>query len=296
MFKNPKKTKRFPEGTFIATPARIAAILQLCIAFTVLLSNIGLPFMGEAYQNRSQKIAYQSVIGGSDCETAKRTFEYFQSLPITTQKQILEGYHNLNSRQNKGFMEKAQASLSIILLHLPPFKMAWLCLSFIVPIMLLKKVPSGRMCSLLLPLVTLIHCIDGLYYGKTPELSPGDKLYPQEDYLVEHYMDSPISTNVLTQHSQLKEAWNRYLISEWAPQVESIDSDDLLEKGQFAFNLERLRAIQSTEVDLFAQFTEREPLPYYMIYLIWNTLFAIVIFRSIEPETIEFTNLSRNIN
>ena len=61
MFRKRAK-KSYPPGTFIPTPARVFAILQLCIAFSILLWNASLPFMGDLYEIKSKLLLYKHVI------------------------------------------------------------------------------------------------------------------------------------------------------------------------------------------------------------------------------------------
>ena len=59
-----KRTKKiYPPGTFIPTPARVCAIIQLCVAFTVLIWNMATPFAGELFNVKSKMILYHDVMG-----------------------------------------------------------------------------------------------------------------------------------------------------------------------------------------------------------------------------------------
>jgi len=283
MFKNPKKTKHFPPGTFIPSAARVVAILHLCIAFTVLIWNLSLPFMGEAYNNRAQSLAYHSVMGGNDSIESEQIREKFQNLPLNTKQNVLNGFHQLQTRESKGFFEKLLFSISIILFRLPPFEMAWLCLSFIIPIMLLKQVPSGRIASLLLPLVTLIYCADNMYFGKSPVLSRSDQLYPSENYLIEKYVEGPLSDKIMTQHAQLKNAWHLYLVNEWASPQSGSHFEQLLEDGKFSFNLARVQLMNPPALNRLSLTQEKEPFLYYILYLFWNALFSYTVIKYVKP-------------
>ncbi len=255
MFKNQKKKKRYPAGTFISTPARIVAILQLCIAFSIICWNMSIPFMGQAFNSKKELLLYESVK---------------EQLDPRLHQTIITKYESSPPQKEQGFIYKSGQSIGTLLFRIPPFEMAWLILAVIVPVMLLKKSPHAQHAIWFLPLIACIYGIDNFYYGVTPTPTAEEQLYPTENTLVNNYMDAPLSSDILTQHTQLKEAWNRYLINEWGDEQ--------------AFNVARLEAIQ---VDNAASKGHRpqfpkDPVPLLLIYISWNFLFAGVANRQIS--------------
>ena len=88
MFKKPKKKRHFPPGTFIPTRARVLAILQLCIAFSVICYNMGTPFLGEVFDVREQQSLYQSIMNN-------HLFPYPPPPPIVMKNHLLNYKKNL---------------------------------------------------------------------------------------------------------------------------------------------------------------------------------------------------------
>ena len=112
-----KKKKQFPPGTFIPTPARVAAIIQLCLAFSVILWCAGQPFMGELFAIKSKMILYQSVMGSPDllkkgkddpklAARLERNAERFASLPLDQKQQLIRSYEQLHNKAEAPFLTK----------------------------------------------------------------------------------------------------------------------------------------------------------------------------------------------
>ena len=257
--KRPKKT--FPPGTFIPTPVRIFAILQLCIAFSILLWHASYPFMGELFEVKSKMLIYQAVMGTKDESNRIR----FGNLPEKEQQKLLEGYQHFQEKLEKTFYEKLKQSLKKIL-NLPTFELAWLFFSVILAIMLLKKIEGAKEALWILPL--LVFAYAGENRGLSPRiLSDDQKLFPSEELIVEKYLDVPFSQNVFEQKEQLKKGWDAYLIKEWAP--EGGNEQD----GLFAFNLERVKILAREKP---VTRTQPDSLSLLAIYLGWNISFALV--------------------
>lgn len=251
MFKDPKKQKKIPQDAFIRAPLRIMAIIQLCLAFSLLFWNLGNPFMKEAFQSKKQSSLYQSII---DRETSieKRT---------------------LHEQKNK----ELQALSLTKSFKTHPFEMAWIALSIVISIMLLKKNPNATKALWLLPLITGAYVTDNLYYGIESKTSKENLIFPSE----EEILSEPLSSNILDQKRQLEEGWHRYLVKHWAN--EDLLVEENLEKGKHAFNIARFDAFVEDQFEaLNNPKTIRQPIFILLAYFLWNLLFAIAA-NSIKP-------------
>lgn len=246
--------KVYPPGTFIPTPARVFAILQLCLAFTLLLWYASQPFMGDLFRVRSQMLIYQAILN----DTVR-----FSALSAEEQTALIEQYSALQNQLEVPFPTKIGQALAIIL-KLPAFKLAWLILSCILPILLLKKVEGAASALWLLPLLTAAFALDNRLTTFPRKPTAEERLFPTEKALVDGYLDE--STDALTgvHQEQLRKAWANYLTREWAPK-----SDPTPEAGFFAFNKARALALTPSLSHPY-----RESGFWLTLYFMWNLAFA----------------------
>jgi hypothetical protein len=274
MFKKPKKKRHFPPGTFIPTRARILAILQLCIVFSVICYNLGTPFLGEVFKVREQQSLYQSIMNSS----------LFHELSGIQQDAIMEDYQELLAYGHRSIGQKIGEAFGHLLIDMPPFKLAWIFLSVIVPILLLKKVEGARLAVWLLPLVTLLYCLDNhFFYPKQPALEE-HQLFPTEEVLTSQYLKKPLSNDLSLQQEELKGAWDSYLVNEWAEENFSEDSRIFqrhVKKGSFNFNIARLKARQN-DLKLKPRYEWKQSLIWFALYMVWNLYFAIAVTISLK--------------
>lgn len=270
MFRKTHGKRRFPPGTFIPTGARVLAILHLCIAFSVICYTLGTPFLEEVFQVRELQALYRSI--GED--------PHFHSLSSSERENFTGRYEQLLAHGSRSFDRKMAEAASLLLLGLPPFKMAWLILSIAVPLLLLKKVEGARTALWLIPLVTVFYCLDNLLF--LPEKPPLQELqlFPTEKYLTEKYCKIPLSPEIAKQREELSEAWSRYLAKEWAEESPSGDPALYMQqaaKGRFAFNRARLEA-KERDRSLLTHKEWRLPSFQLALFLIWNFFFSIAFF------------------
>lgn len=260
--------KNFPAGTFIPTPIRVFAILHLCLAFTILLWNAGVPFMGDLYQIKSKMVLFQEVMDQ----------KLFQTLPEKEKRDILQHYQNIQSQLKIPFQQKLTRSIEQLLFKVPPFKLAWLFFSIVISIQLLMRIEGAVQAVWLLPLLAGAYALDNRLNHSPAQLTQAELLFPSESFLVEQYVREPLSQQILEQQQQLKMGWKHYLIDQWDPQ------HDNSERGEFYFNLERLkRTINEKSVNK----PIREPLFLLALYLFWNLSYALIAKKSL-------TNLENN--
>lgn len=289
MFRKRQK-KEYPPGTFIPMPARICAIIQLCIAFSIILWNMSQPFMGEIFAFKSQLLLYQDVMGVSSPRDSEerlnrlgRNAERFESLSYQHKQSIIGNYGKLQGLLERSFLTKLGRSLHILLFEIPVFEQMWLILALVLPITLLKRVEGASQAIWLLPLLTTVYAFDNQWFGKTAAPSAEAQLFPSEHIIVTQYLDEPLSNSISEQGEQLRRGWNNYLIKEWANEVPSTDASTYhlqVENGEFLFNENRIKAMGSPEKLLLPKEPLKEPIVFLAVYFFWNFLFAVVAWKS----------------
>lgn len=271
-------------------PARICAIIQLCLAFVIILWNISQPFMGELFTYKSYMLIYQDIMGISKSTDSierlarlERNKQRFEALSAIKKAQLIRHYQELQQLSQRTFVEKLQRSIHILIFEIPFYEQLWLILSLVLPILLLKRVEGASQAIWLLPLLTSIYAIDNYRYGREAMLPVEARLFPSEHVLVNDYLQQPLSSNLLEQKEQLLAAWKLYLIQKWSPHVSFEnhgDIDQLAEEGEFAFNIARVQSLPPLK-DIIASKTQdnKESLFVLAIYLFWNFFFAATVFR-----------------
>lgn len=271
-----KTRSKVAEDAFIPKPARIFAILHLCVAFTILCWICSGPFMGDMLENQKKIYLFQTVMGGGDLigrtyasqpdvlERIERHKARFLSLPQTERDSIIHAYNaNQQAENSITYLEKCKLSIERLLFQTSPWLRAWLLLGLIAAILLLKKSPGAPYALCVLPLIALCWWVEIAQAPKT--LSAEEALYPAESYLMTYYSDQPLSARIQEQRMQLTNAWNRYLAAEWSPFEESED-------GEWRFQLRRLQLILDNKKD-----REENPSGLSLcLLLIWSSGFAFV--------------------
>jgi hypothetical protein len=272
------------EGTFIPTPARVMAIMQLCLAFTVIAWNASQPFMGELFSIKSRLLLYRHVMGMedpngvlSDTEKLKRNAERFNALPDAQRAPILLGHKMLQKLAERTSWMKLKRSFQILALRLPPFEQSWIVFSIIIPILLLKRVEGAEKAIWILPLLAILYAADNRLTSLPQQENREMALFPSEAAILNRYLKQPLSKNIFEQREQLLSGWKMYLIEEWAHEVPERDAflfAEQAERGEFAFNRTRLEALSPD--DYLHSYSGKEPLALLAAYFFWNFLFAFV--------------------
>ncbi|MBA3957842.1 MAG: hypothetical protein H0X51_05545 [Parachlamydiaceae bacterium] len=267
---------------------RIFAILQLCIAFTIVMSNAGYPFLGELFNYKTKALLYHHVMGDETLTASpeikqklQRNQERFQDLPRIQQTQIRDEYQVITQHRDRSATEKLRRSWNILAFELPAFERAWLLFAILISILILCRRDGAVRASWLLPALAFCYAYDNYTYGQTPPQAADAILFPSEAEIVEDYISEPLSDTIMEQHAQLLKGWQHYLIREWANESRSEDPEIFalqVEQGEFAFNLKRLELI-AQEKSSINPFREKESLALLILYLIWNFWFAWAINR-----------------
>lgn len=285
MFRKRQK-KHFPPGTFIPMPARVCAIIQLCLAFSVLLWNASEPFVGEIFTLKSRLLFYQDVMGipTSDqtspekVERLTRNAERFKALPKKTGEQLIQNFQIVQKQLQRSFWDKLKSVIALFAYKISPFELAWIFFSIVISIMLLKRVEGAAQAVWLLPLLVALYAADSRLYIKENQNSAESKLFPSEKELVENYIKDPLHENIFDQQKQLMEGWKRYLVVNWTDQTPSEVKevfDQQAEEGEFNFTLARLELRSKQEHFLTAIKPNPPPSLWWLaLYFFWNVYFA----------------------
>lgn len=267
MFRKRQK-KIFPPGTFIATPARIAAIIQLCFAFSLLLWIVSMPFLGDLFAIKSERLLSQELLSKP---------ALMETLSLPEQEAIKLYDESLKEKLQLSFSEKLKASMQLLFFQTAPFEQAWLFFSFLLPLLLLLRIEGAVQACWLLPILAMAYATDNLSYTPLPKNNLDISLFPTEAVLIQNYLKAPLSDSIAEQQKELTKGWKNYLVIEWASEAVSSNPEIYLtqvEKGEFAFNAKRLKMRSLKGLLAIEKEPERQSLAILGLYLAWNILFA----------------------
>lgn len=223
------------------TSTRIIIIIQLCLAFTVLLWDMGYPFMGAHYETKQKLLSYEMVLES----------------PTLENREVYEReYMRLKDKLGESFLEKMVESIRIMVKDIPLFETGWIMMSIVICVLALKQREEANYAAWLLPLLVLTFAIHNYKYGSESWNDKEAKLYPSESYLVEHYLKSPIHGSFQEQKNQILSGWNQFISAEWGSEEN--------------FKVARLEAHKNHQHD----FNERHSVWLWSVYFGWNLLFA----------------------
>lgn len=242
-------------------------LLHLCLACTYLCWLVILPYVKEIVSYKSHISLYESVL-------SKR--QLLTCLSDEDQRVIQEGYSQMGQHRPASFWNQfGQAFWT----ETPPFALAWLFFSLVIPILFLFSIEGAALSAWILPCIVVGY--GGFLFETTPKHSEG--IFPKEQYVLENYVnqDGKISRS---KRDQLILGWHRYLIQEWAQESPLVDPSlyqEQLDKGFFAFNVARLKRIAEGKGDEVVTAGFSTPPSWLRIgcYFIWNCLFAWIINR-----------------
>lgn len=279
-----RKPKIFPPNTFLPLPQRLMAIVQLCIAFSLLLWYATQPFMGEYFALRSRMLLYEYVMGTSTASNLspvaeaklKRQAKSFDKLP---DKDLLHSeYQQIEEYAKRPIFQKIEEGLHRLMFQVPPFELAWIFFSIVISIMLLMKREGAKQAAWLLPIIVMAYSADNYLTGKPPVVPPDHRLFPSEEVIVQNYLSEPFGSTPQMQKEQLERGWQRYLIEHW-----SSGSGESLEEGEYRFTLARLNLLrQQPKSDWLFGYHEQQSGAILTLYFLWNLMFAWVMYKRIN--------------
>lgn len=248
----------------IPTSIRAVVILQLCLAFSILLLHMAYPFSGEHFLAKKYSLL---------CNNLKTN----PSLTSEDQLLIDACEKKINLQIERPFSDKLGESLSIVLFKLPSMERAWLFISIFISVLILLEVQGSRHTALLFPIIAVLFALSNYMEGKPLVLTEEEKLFPTIQYLKQHYVNDPNES----EFESLKKAWPRYLITEWANETPSTNTEEFLEqlnKGSFAFNRARLHTFNPSIFQLsHMQFQSALNPIILILFVFWNCFTAVFV-------------------
>ncbi len=264
---------------------KLLAILQLCIVLSYMLWIFGWPFLGEVFTHRSRELIFQTTMGRGELavkylsETQRETNQArFSTLPVKQQQLIQKASQIQAQDLSRPFLIKIFSGIKGIL-ELPPLFIAWLVFGLLLPIWVLKAKSWIRSAVWLLPFITLLYAIDNRQFGRTL-IDPETSLYPAEETLIAKYGNGKLSPGIVEQHTELKEAWDRYLVAEWTKNTAEMQ-EDKLQAANYYFQAARAERIANAPIpSLQEKFSAKHSIWLLGAFLFWNLLFAVVCSRN----------------
>lgn len=263
--------------------SRIAAIFNLCLLFWMVAWYMGYPFLKEHSEYKDRTSVYKYVMGlDEDPDRSKLMKNLFLQIPDEKQLQLIDDYEHWKSQFHRGWALKALDGTYILSFALPAFLRTWLFFSLIVSLMVLYRSVHTREVIWILPLLALLLATDNYHFARSTPKPLDAHLFPSEEYIVTHYIDDQrLSGGMSNQFAQLKEAWNRYLVTEWLkekPVKEEQAYKNQVLRGDHAFQVERLLHLgKAGTLGEFNRFKEKYSPLFIFFFLAWNVVFAGIV-------------------
>ena len=258
---------------------RVLAIIQLCFAFTLILWVLAKPFTSDYFTTRSELLLFQTAMGKGNAfipiDKLQRHADRFAKVDANHQQRIIEAYQRLERKIQTPFFTKLEQSCRGLLLDLPPFTQAWLLFSVVIAIMLLRASEGASHAAWLLPVITLCCAVDNIHRPVLPP-SIDEVLLPSEQLLLMGRESEPWGEH----RAALTQGWQRYLIEVWAGQIPSIDPEIFnlqVEAGEHALTMARIEKRLDAPPPAIDPSVEQTPWPFILLYLIWNSGFAVLV-------------------
>lgn len=242
----------------IPKSARIVCIIQLCLAFTVLLWVFGTPFTDELYRNKKTTAAIEWL-------TIENS-EYYETLSPDKKSDLQHIYEKAHNGIQESFLQKLAKSFEELLLQTPITKQLWLLLAFILPFLVMKQIEGSREVFWVFPILALLYAWQ---VGPQKNLHT---LYPTESYLEQHYLSAPITGSITEQKEQLEKAWQSYIAAEWSKAEKNSSPNEKFANGLYHF-------IYETTILEWSQPPIKPGILTLGSYVIWNLLAAFVVNR-----------------
>ena len=265
----------------LPTKQRIIVIIQLCIAFSLILWYAFQPFMGEYFNIKSRMLLYEYVMGTSTLlksdqqkDVLGRNEKRLTLMNNNDKRQIERHYKDLYLYSTRPLLTKIGDGLKTLLLDIPSFKLAWIIFASLISIFLLIKRDGSEVASWLLPCIALVYGIDNQLNGHPPHVPLDSTLFPTESVIIEEYLKESLAHGVEEQRAQLKNGWNTYLVFNWSTDPTQ-SWNERIEEAEFNFTLARINRLRDTPIQsLNKTYHERSHFFWISIYFLWNVFFA----------------------
>lgn len=251
---------------------KIVVIAHLCLAFSYVFWLLLQPTIHGYALRKSEESLFQGIFERE---------ALFSALPNQEQLALIEGYQAFQERPSPAYFHELR-----LLISRPAtlFALTWCAFSLLVCLLFILHHDIGSKAVWLLPLIVLGY--GAMQFRQSPR--EPTTLFPTQAELLENYSpDEPLTKT----REALKQGWHRYLVQEWAHETPSNVPDRFaaqLDKGLFAFNLQRLKNALSGEGrgDLLTPFARSPSMLLLALYLIWNCFVAWTLrWKSPPPST-----------
>lgn len=244
----------------MTTYQRILTILQLCIAFSLVLWYAAQPFMGEYFTLKSHMLLYEFV--------TEKNADLFNS--IEERELISKDYQVIKDYSQRSPLKKMIDGIRVLMIQIPPFQLAWMVFTSIIGVLLLLGKPGARQAAWILPLIALAYAVDNRTTGKDAYQSPDSVLFPTEQVILQE----PLSKNIALQREQLQKGWENYLVANWGSDLKS---------AEFNFTVARLVKLHHQPMASWLNsFHEKSSYWILLIYIMWNLYFAMAVSRNLK--------------
>jgi|GEM_PF-6235823 len=248
MFQRKKTSKAEPSGQMPGW-IRFICIIQLCLAFTLLILFGGYPLLEGYSVTQDRKVHLQLLINDP----------LYASLPVEQKSELQHAYAKVNDIQNSSYLSRFTRA--------DPLLLGWILLAIILPILALKEKPGIQWTVWTLPLLTAAWIFHNQMRGDDPVRHDESVFFPSEKLVFERYLGEKPAARWEQQMEQVTRGWSLYLKEEWG--------------SEYAFELHKALAL--TRAEPLDRLNDRRPLPIALLYSIWNTLFACLVTWSLRP-------------
>ena len=183
---------------------RILIIFQLCFAFAFLCWLLIQPYVKEVVAQKSEIALYEVVMERG---------AFFQELPPEERLALMGGFEAAQNKERPSLLHEMG---QLFFVDTPAFALAWLFFSLAICIMLLFRIEGALLSTWLLPLIVLGYAY--FLYSSPPKAR--ESLFPSEEYVLSHYVDSS-EFESMNRRDSLLLGWHRYLIHEWTHETPS---------------------------------------------------------------------------
>lgn len=258
---------------------RFLIIIQLCLAFSLILWYAFQPFMGEYFALRSRMLLYEYVLGTSDivknkmqqADKLNRNARRFAELKEADRDVIKQDYQQWQNYAQRSAWAKILDGMKVLFLRIPPFQLAWMFFAAVICILLLLRKSEAKLAAWLLPIIALAYAVDNQASGYELLKMPDEVLFPSESVIVNEYLHATDKLGI--SKDQLQEGWENYLVANWGGSGEV--KADKLEEAEFNFTVARLMLLKEQPPNIWlASFHEKSPLWLLALYFLWNVYFA----------------------
>ena len=270
----------------LSTYQKVATILHLCLAFSLMLWLLFDPFMGEHFRIRSDLLLIENVRGDEALSEKvdpeeKALLVYnrhlWEKLDPKEKQKIQDLEKQLLDQLQAPFWQKLSLAFRNFFFKTSLFALAWIFFSIVICILCLKGKKGAQKAVILLPLIVLLFAID----QASEEQTHAKPLFPTEEEIQHLYLKQPASidgarygTTFTEERESLLRGFDLYLIETWAHQTPSTDPEIFKKQkaeGLFAFNLARIQTPPQPSSESSALL---------LLYLLWNTGLAIILWRT----------------